>query len=139
MSSIRTLRVLMSVELMAGVLSLIADWLTASWMPFELQVYRASEDGRAWTIVDWAMAVAWAVLLVVALVSFVAVWRLKPWGRTLYTYSTIGFFVLLAFGGPLVSHSVVYTLDTIGGTAAGMILGLLWFSTLSETFDRRST
>jgi hypothetical protein len=129
----------MSIELMAGVLSLIADWLTAPWMPFELQVYRASEDGRAWTMADWAIAVAWIVLLVAALVSFVALWRLQPWGRTLYTYSTIGFFVLLAFGGPIVSHSVVYTLDAIGGAAAGMILGLLWFSTLSEMFDRRST
>src|SRR5919108_4480619 len=116
MSTVRALRVLILIELAAGVLSMVTDAFTASFMPLELQAYRASEETREWEMFDWVLAIAWLIVLVATLCSLVGLWRMKAWGRTLYTYSTIAIFILLPFGTPMVNHQLVYALDALGGT-----------------------
>jgi uncharacterized membrane protein (DUF2068 family) len=73
-------------------------------MSLELQVYRISEESRIWTAIDWGIAILGFVWVIAYLISLVGVWRLKPWGRTIYTYSTVGIFLLLPFDVPTVSH-----------------------------------
>lgn len=138
MNIIKMLRLLVVVEIAMALLTLASHWLVASRLPFELQAYLAAQVDRSWSILDWAIASVETLILIAGLISFVGLWLLRPWGRIVYTCATIAAILFLPFSDPTVNHALTNTINLIGNTSSGVILGLLWFSSLSASFERHA-
>jgi hypothetical protein len=77
-------------------------------------------------------------LIIALVVSWIALWLLKPWARVLYTAVVIISLVFTLFLGPVVTSSLGAMLYAISTLASGLILGLVWFSELRERFEPSS-
>jgi hypothetical protein len=121
------LRVFIVVEFVSNLLAIFAD------LALESTSRGAISAGDAVALLFFG------TLIIAAVVSWIALWLLKPWARVLYTAVVIISLVFALFLGPVVTSSLAEVLSTISTLASGLILGLIWFSELRSRFERPQT
>jgi hypothetical protein len=120
-----------------SIFSVVLDRILRSSLPEPLATFLESQDAaRDWTTRDsisGILAAAWSLAWVG---SFVGLWRLRHWGRLLYTATTIAGVLITPLLDPIVSHALAYTVGSVAITLGGVVLALIWFSNLSGEFSR---
>jgi hypothetical protein len=133
---VKVLRAAILLEIALGVAALVASQALRQRLPEPLRAWLAYEDTRDLAAFDWVLAAFALLILVLTIVSMVGVWRLKEWGRALYTATFAVGFLLVPLLGPNVVHGLAYSIETAATTTGGVILGMLWLSELSNTFTK---
>jgi len=72
--------------------------------------------------------------LIVYLINLILLYKFISFGKMLYLILAILGVVLPLTTGPIISSSITYTLEWIGGAATGGILVLLYFSPIKDKF-----
>ncbi len=125
---INTIKNLAKLELVVIALTVIALFLTESYLPVELQEYLAQDAEAIPTTIGLVMLIIVEIVAIFNLVSIFGLIGHKMWARKMFIYTTILIFPLCVFIGPQVDHAVSYTLDQISVLIQGMILSLLVFN-----------
>lgn len=126
-----------------GAISLyIVTPLTDHLLPPELKAYLGVEegvlaDGPDFSLVFqdriWFFTVCNSVLLFIASLGL---FLFKEWGRQLFVLSTVFLLLLTPVGGPFVTTGWTALVATLVGISEGMILALIYFTPLSQEFER---
>ncbi len=135
MASVTVLRTLIIVELVSALLGIYADIALRSAFPPELQVYLFTQSQGPFGAGEALELVVLVVFIVALVVAWVGLWLLKRWARTLYATLVVISLVLTLFLGPVVTSALAAALYSISSLAAGVMLGLLWFSELRGKFE----
>ena len=77
------------------------------------------------------------VFLVVYLINLILLYKFVSFGKVLYLILSILGIVLPLTTGPIISSSLTYTLEWIGGATSGAILVLLYFSPIKDKFIKQ--
>ena len=72
--------------------------------------------------------------LIVYLINLILLYKFISFGKVLYLILSILGIILPLTTGPIISSSVTYTLEWIGGATSGGILVLLYFSPIKDKF-----
>lgn len=135
MASLTVLRTLIIVELVSALLGIYADIALQSTFPPQLQVYLFIQSQGPFGAGDALKSVVLVAFIVALVVAWVGLWFVKRWARTLYATLVIISLVLTLFLGPVVTSAFAAALYSISSLAAGVMLGLLWFSELRGKFE----
>ena len=135
MAPLTVLRTLIIVELVSALLGIYADIALQSTFPRELQVYLFTQSQGPFSTGEALKVVVLVAFIVALVVAWVGLWFVKRWSRTLYVTVVIISLVLTLFLGPVVTSALAAALYSISSLAAGVMLGLLWFSELRSTFE----
>ena len=75
--------------------------------------------------------------LIVYLINLILLYKFISFGKVLYLILSILGIVLPLTTGPVISSSLTYTLEWIGGASSGAILVLLYFSPIKDKFIKQ--
>ena len=75
--------------------------------------------------------------LIVYLINLILLYKFISFGKVLYLILSILGIVLPLTTGPVISSSLSYTLEWIGGASSGAILVLLYFSPIKDKFIKQ--
>ena len=134
MNLVRTLRVLIVLEISLMIFWTVADLYFESDLPAPLREFLAEDRERPWSAVQIGVPVLFLIALVTA---WVGLWRLRPWARTLYSATTVLGFLTTPIFGPYVTHGFAQALSEACTMVGGMTLALIWFSSLASQFRAR--
>ena len=103
--------------------------LAEPWRGYERAQREADLSVRDWLLVPFDL-----LLLVLAVLAWISLWRRHRSGRLLYTMVLAASTLLLALEQPVVSSGATQLLGTIGAVVEGAILGLLYFSDIRRRY-----
>ena len=72
--------------------------------------------------------------LIVYLINLILLYKFISFGKVLYLILSILGIILPLTAGPVISSSLTYTIEWIGGATSGGILVLLYFSPIKDKF-----
>ena len=72
--------------------------------------------------------------LIVYLINLILLYKFISFGKVLYLILSILGIILPLTTGPIISSSLTYTLEWVGGATSGGILVLLYFSPIKDKF-----
>ncbi len=72
--------------------------------------------------------------LIVYLINLILLYKFISFGKVLYLILAILGIILPLTTGPIISSSLTYTLEWVGGATSGGILVLLYFSPIKDKF-----
>ena len=124
----RTLRVLVLVEIALGLSSIAADLVMDRFLPEPLRAYLADVQAAELTRTDLLVIAAGMLLLPLLITAWVAIWRLSPRARLLYSLSYGLSLPLTVAMGPSVRSGVGVALESATLIVGGLILGILYFA-----------
>tara|TARA_Y100001970_G_C14100531_1_gene785213 strand:- start:680 stop:1075 length:396 start_codon:yes stop_codon:yes gene_type:complete len=75
--------------------------------------------------------------LIVYLINLILLYKFISFGKVLYLILAILGIILPLTTGPIISSSLTYTLEWIGGATSGAILVLLYFSPIKDKFIKQ--
>ena len=75
--------------------------------------------------------------LIVYIINLILLYKFVSFGKVLYLILAILGIVLPLTTGPIISSSLTYTLEWIGGVTSGGILVLLYFSPIKDKFIKQ--
>jgi len=75
--------------------------------------------------------------LIVYLINLILLYKFVSFGKVLYLILSILGILLPLTAGPIISSSLTYTLEWIGGATSGAILVLLYFSPIKDKFIKQ--
>ena len=75
--------------------------------------------------------------LIVYLINLILLYKFVSFGKLLYLILSILGIILPLTTGPIISSSLTYTLEWIGGASSGAILVLLYFSPIKDKFVKQ--
>ena len=132
--SLRTLRILVIVELLISLATIVADVATTSMLPEALRAYVESSHAELTPMMGIAILLALSVLCL-ALISCIGL--LIPWrpARLLYTLSYLFSFPIYLLVGPTVSTEITAFLTQLGMFLGGVIWALIYFSPVKVHFQ----
>ena len=132
--SLRTLRILVIVELLISLATAVADMATTSMLPESLQLYLESSAAELTPMMGMAILLALSVL---ALAFISCIGLLIPWrpARLLYTLSYLFSFPVYFLVGPQVSTQITAFLTSLGMFLGGLIWALIYFSPVKIHFE----
>jgi hypothetical protein len=139
MAHTTALRAFIVVEFVSNLLAIYADLALESTFPESLQEFLLTREQGAISAGGEVALLVLGALIIALVVSWIALWLLKPWARVLYTAVVIISLVFTLFLGPVVTSSLGAVLYAISTLASGLILGLVWFSELRSRFERPQT
>ena len=74
--------------------------------------------------------------LILVIVSYVGLWRIKRWGRSLYTVANLGaYFATFFINQPEINSSLAGAFGDLSTMCSGGILILVWFTALNKSFS----
>src|SRR5258708_5104502 len=117
MTLLRTLRVLVALEIALTLVSIAVDAYFERDLPGPLREIIADQDRNAFNLTNLFLGFP---LLLLLLAGWTGLWRLKPWARSVYSIASLIGFVTTPFYGPFVSHGVAHAFSELGVTAGGM-------------------
>lgn len=133
----RLLRGLVLVEVACGVSSAVLDLVFENTLPAEIRQYVARAENTPLSTVQMAGYVWGVILSIGMIVSLVGLWKLWGPARQLYTGCwLLGVPVYLLIEPVFYYSPVGAMLSEFSVLAAGMILGVIYFSDLSAHFER---
>ena len=128
----RVLRVLILAEVAFGLLWVVATELLKSSLPPELQRFVQQQKSRELGVDFWLSGCGF--LLVV--VGWIGLWRLWWRARAVYSAGWLLGVVTTLFKGPRVYPGPPGAAALLSTIAAGLILGIIYFSDLRQRFGR---
>jgi hypothetical protein len=126
------LRVALAGEWSLIVLIGVSPIVLALRLPADLQAYldqgfRAgyTSFGRIWLVVS-------IVCITLSVASSLALWFFRRWARFPYTAGRVGAILVAFSGGPVVEHSLAFTLEGLWMFLSGAIVALLFFAPIDK-------
>jgi len=132
MNLVRTLRSLILCEIGLSLIGMVVYVASRHSLPPEIQRFLTGHRQRAWSSGDWLLLLS----LVLAVFSWIGLWRLWQKGRALYTAATVTGVAGTALIGPYVRSGPVEAMFGLGLIVTGLIFGVTYFSDLRHHFDR---
>ena len=134
MNLARILRILVVCEIVVGVAWIVLREVAPGLLPAELRRFVAEQESREWDAAEWALGGLAVVVFGIYVVSWIALLRLSPRGRALYTAAWAVNLVCAPFLGPDVDSGPGAALSQVSVLLSGIIFGLLYFSELRHRF-----
>jgi len=75
--------------------------------------------------------------LIVYIINLILLYKFVSFGKVLYLIMSILGILLPLTGGPIISSSLTYVVDWLGGATSGAILVLLYFSPIKDKFIKQ--
>jgi len=131
MSLVRTLRVLVVLEIALTLISMAIEMYFENELPPPLRDFIAEQASQPLGLMKPLLG---ALLLIGLVAGWIGLWHLKPWARLVYSIVAVIGFVATPFYGPVVSHGIAHTVSELDVTVGGMTLALIWLSPLAQYF-----
>jgi hypothetical protein len=129
----KTFKILILIEIILIAASIASEFALRGTLPEELRTFlnRTEEDMPP---VKTTFVGLLLLVLVLFVVSWIMMWRLKSAGRTLYAVSWGLSLLFMIPLGPYVQPAFTYSLDQLSVLVSGVILGVAYFSELRFKF-----
>ena len=130
-----TLRWLVTFEILLALFVVSVSFLQTPFLPATLQQFE-SEPSDSFGIADILCLCFGILLIIAAIISWVALlggWRR---GRMLYTATWVACAPFMLVAGPSVQSALLSTVDTAASLAGGVILGYLYFSDIRHFYEQ---
>ena len=138
MNLVSLLRILIVVEVCLAVLSIALGLLGRSLLPVELQTFEQARAESELSLVEGLLIAICLPAIVLMIVSWVGLWRLRSWARTVYTLAWLLGLVAVVFAGPAIASWPGELVGELGTLNGGVILGVTYFSDLRHHFGKRN-
>jgi hypothetical protein len=132
----RVLRILIGVEIAMVIVAIIEVFFERRFLPQPLRHWLQQEADRPITSGEIVIAVLVVPLFAAVVVSWIGLWRLWRPSRRLYLVTVALGIIATMLVGPQVSSGIGWALQTVASIVTGSILALVYFSPLSEVFER---
>jgi hypothetical protein len=119
-------------------IAMYAAYVAEERLPQELSRYLASQISDALSASVWLYAALGGIYFTLALlwiIAAIAVLFFKPWGRTLYTATVIILTSFIFLYGTSIRTPLEEVILQIGLTLDGLIIGLMYFSSIRLEFN----
>ena len=131
----KNFRILLVLSWLLVIAGAVASFATENSLPPELQSYLARVENAPLANGEIVLAVVDVTFIVFAVVLTVALFRFRRWAMTLLPVSYVLGFVLIPVNGPYVESGWVSILFYLGSLVDGIILALVYFTPLRESFE----
>jgi len=135
----RSLRVLIVGEFLLAVLSLIVGIASEGSLPEPLREFERSRAEGEMTTFDWVILGVVIPVLIAGLVAYVGLLLFWRPARGIYLATTVVAGLISPFLGPEVATGPAGALEDLSCIVTGVLLAVLYFSPVSELYDRRSS
>jgi hypothetical protein len=135
MSRERALVVLVAADVFLAFAGIGVDAFFGWTLPGALRDY--VRGSGSFNLRQFGLLVLWGLTAACAITAWVGLVSRWWFARRLYVIACAASTVLLLFSGPSVSTPVGAMLDRLNWLVGGAILGLVYFSELSRSFERR--
>jgi putative Mn2+ efflux pump MntP len=136
---IKKLKIFIAVEVVLNCIGAVVDIMLESTLPEKMQEYIASAeniDAGLLGIIGLVLSFIYIVLLII---SWIGLWKLWRPSRLLYTLCCfLGAIVYLAIGPVIYYSTIGAILSDYAVMASGIILCLLYFTSLKEHFKKNA-
>ena len=129
----KTLKILIVIEIGLIIASIASEFALESFLPGELRNYLERADEHV-SFIKLTSAGLLLLVLVLFIVAWIQMWRLKRNGRILYAVAWGCSLPLMIPLGPYVQSGFTYALDVLSALVSGIILGIAYFSDLRLKF-----
>jgi hypothetical protein len=134
----KLLRIFIIAELLFLIASIVSEWTLRSTLPVQLQNYINDSDALPISTMQIVFMLLLIPVVILFILSWVALWRLRRWARLLYTIAWVVSLPFVVPLGPYIMTGLGYTLETTSTLFGGLILGLIYFSDLREMFESKA-
>ncbi len=134
MNLARVLRILVVCEIVVAVAWIVLRETAPGLLPAELQSFVAEQESREWSGAEWVLGGLDIVVFGICVWSWIALIRLSPRGRALYTAAWALSLALTPFREPHADSGPGQALNQLSVLLSGMTFGLLYFSELRHRF-----
>jgi len=131
----KNFRILLVLRWLLVIASVVASFATENSLPPELQSYLERVENAPFANGEIVLAVVDGTFVVFAVVLTVGLFRFRRWAKTLLPMSYILGLVLIPVNGPYVESGWVSMLFYLDSLVDGIILTLVYFSPLKESFE----
>lgn len=139
MPSTKLFRVFILANIALTVASAVSGLVMTKTLPDALLAYRQSLEEAVFTTQGLALGGLGLILLVVQVVAWVGLLRLRNFGRYLLLLAWLLELPFSLLAGPLVVDSFTHALDFAAGATTGALLALAFFSPLRHRFGEVAT
>ena len=139
MNPVKLLQALVVTDIVLTVASVPVVLLTERYLPPALQAYLEAEGEAPLRPGEIALMILGSLLLAVLLIAWVALLRGWRSGPPLYLAACAGGILLLLIAGPTVETAIGTAADSANSVISGLILGLVYFSSLRDRYAGRVT
>ena len=127
------------VEVVLGLAEIVVVYLSANFLPAPLRDYVDAQGEAELEWGDWVIGGLALQMIPLLLLSYIGLWRLWRFARVLYLCTGLLGVALVSLVGPEVRMGWAVALEGLSWTVSGLILGLIYFSPLKESFARVKT
>jgi hypothetical protein len=130
------LKVMVCMEALFVICTIVMSAFADSLLPAQLQAYEASVSNAPHTLIDWIGFAVYIVFLPIALTATIGLllnWR--P-ARPLFMWTRITVVAITPLEGTNVEPGWAALFDAAAVLAAGVIIGMLYYSQLKEFYDK---
>jgi hypothetical protein len=131
MHQTQILRILISIDAFCTAVGVLSESLLAEEIPAPLRAAYA----EAFPVENISLALFMLALLIMLLVGYAGMWRLKQWGRLAYTTACAVDIACLAFYQPILLSGPAFALAIVTAFSAGALLAMAWLSDLRREFS----
>jgi hypothetical protein len=121
----RVLRVLLIVDVVLFALLILFSFIDPALVPPELKKYASLFEDNS-TAEKLYVAIGYALIVAILIVSIVGLWNLRRWGRILYTLFVAFLLLISLLGGAEVQSAFSFFVSQLDGMAEGAILLMVW-------------
>lgn len=134
MDKIRALRLLVIADILVTAIGIVLGLTLERFLPEPLRLYLDAEMNAPIgpsEIAFLVLAIPFAITMMVAWIGLLRVWRHAP---SLYLVATAGMIAFEVLSGPTVMTSFESALQSASSVLSGVILGILYFSEIGESY-----
>ncbi|MGD0616001.1 MAG: DUF4339 domain-containing protein [Verrucomicrobiota bacterium] len=130
------LRLLVCLEALFVICTIVMSAFADSLLPAQLQAYEASVSKAPHTLIDWIGFALYIVLLPTALTATIGLLLSRKPARPLFLWTRITVVAITPLQGTNVEPGWAALFDAAAVLAAGVIIGMLYYSQLKEFYDK---
>lgn len=131
----KNFRILLVLSWLLVITGVVVSFATRNSLPSELQSYLERVENAPLTNGEIVLAIVDVTFVVFVIVLTVGLFRFRGWAKALLPVSYLLGLVLIPVNGPYVESGWVSILFYSGSLVDGMILALVYFSPLKESFE----
>ena len=124
------LRTLIAAEFVSLLLGTYADYVLRSPVIRQTHGYLTIPGQEG-------VSTVFVLLLAASCVAWAGLWFFQRWARLLYSVLVLVSLIVILFQEPAATPPFAAMFFTVSTLASGVILGLVWFSDLRSSFERR--
>ena len=137
MNVVSAFRWLLSISIVLGLVGAISEFATVPLLPETLQSYwKETWDLEAEVSASEMILGLLAILCFpVLIIGYVGLFLLKSWGRTVFIFAAIFFWLLTPLMGPFVLTSITYMFYDLASAAMGAIIAMAYLPPIADKID----